>query len=81
MAALAKGQYDIALGVPTLALIGAEKDLDLQIVSGLQRQSRERPNAVWLTKDASIETLAQLKGKTIAVPSLTGILTERWCIC
>ena len=76
MAALAKGQYDIAMSVPTLALVGAEKHLDLQIVAGLQRQSRERPNAVWLTKDASIETLAQLKGKTIAVPSLTGIITD-----
>ena len=76
MAALARGQYDIALSVPTLALVGAEKHLDLQIVAGLQRQSRERPNAVWLTKDASIETLAQLKGKTIAVPSLTGIITD-----
>ena len=36
----------------------------------------ERPNAVWLTKDPSIETLDQLKGKTIAVPSLTGIITD-----
>ena len=76
MAALAKGQYDIAMSVPTLALVGAEKHLDLQIVAGLQRQSRERPNAVWLTKDASIKALPQLKGKTIAVPSLTGIITD-----
>ena len=51
MAALAKGQYDIAQGVPTLVLIGAEKGLDLQIVSSVQRSSRERPNAVWITKD------------------------------
>jgi NitT/TauT family transport system substrate-binding protein len=76
MAALTKGQYDIAMSVPTLALVGAEKHLDLRIVAGLQRQSRERPNAVWLTKDPSIETLGQLKGKTIAVPSLTGIITD-----
>ena len=76
MAALAKGQYDIAMSVPTLALVGAEKHLDLQIVAGLQRQSAERPNAVWLTRDPSIETLGQLKGKTIAVPSLTGIITD-----
>ena len=76
MAALAKGQYDIVMSVPTLALVAAEKHLDLQIVAGLQRQSAERPNAVWLTKDPSIETLDQLKGKTIAVPSLTGIITD-----
>jgi NitT/TauT family transport system substrate-binding protein len=76
MAALAKGQYDIAQGVPTLVLIGAEKGLDLQIVASLQRQSRERPNAVWITKDPSIDSVAQLEGKTIGVPSLTGILTD-----
>ena len=76
MAALAKGQYDIAQGVPTLVLIGAEKGLDLQIVSSIQRSSRERPNAVWITKDPSIDSVAQLEGKTIGVPSLTGILTD-----
>jgi NitT/TauT family transport system substrate-binding protein len=76
MAALSKDQYDIAMSVPTLALVGVEKRLDLQIVAGLQRQSQQQPNAVWLTKDPAIETLGQLKGKTIAVPSLTGIITD-----
>ena len=76
MAALAKGQYDIAQGVPTLVLIGAEKGLDLQVVSSVQRSSRERPNAVWITKDGSIDEIAQLQGKTIGVPSLTGIITD-----
>ena len=76
MAALAKGQYDIAQGVPTLVLIGAEKGLDLQVVSSMQRSSRERPNGVWITKDPSIDSVAQLEGKTIGVPSLTGILTD-----
>ena len=76
MAALAKGQYDIAMSVPTLALVGAQKHLDLQVVAGLQRQSAERPNAVWLTRDPSVATLEQLRGKSIAVPSLTGIITD-----
>jgi NitT/TauT family transport system substrate-binding protein len=76
MAALAKGQYDIVMTVPTLALIGAEKHLDLQIVAGLQHQSEQRPNAVWITRDPSIESLAQLRGKSIAVPSLTGLVTD-----
>ena len=76
MAALAKGQYDIAQGVPTLVLIGAEKGLDLQVVSSMQRSSRERPNAVWITKDPSIDCVAQLEGKTIGVPSLTGIIID-----
>ena len=74
MAALAKGQYDIVMSVPTLVLIGAEKGVDLQIISSLQRSSAQRPNAVWISKDPAIESLVQLKGKTIAVPSLTGII-------
>jgi len=31
---------------------------------------------VWLTKDPAVESLSQLKGKTIAVPSLTGIIID-----
>lgn len=76
MAALSKGQYDIVMSVPTLVLIGAEKNLDLQIISSLQRSSRERPNAVWITKDQSIDSVAQLKGKNVGVPSLTGIIID-----
>jgi NitT/TauT family transport system substrate-binding protein len=76
MAALAKGQYDIAQGVPTLALIGAEKGLDLQVVASVQQSSRERPNALWITKDGAIDTIGQLRGKTIGVPSLTGIIID-----
>ncbi|MBS1693407.1 MAG: ABC transporter substrate-binding protein [Actinobacteria bacterium] len=76
MAALAKGQYDIAQSGPTLALIGAEKHLDVQIVAGLARQSQERPNAVWVTKDPTIDTVTELRGKTVAVPSLTGLIVD-----
>lgn len=76
MAALAKGQYDIVMSGPTLVMIGVEKGIDLQIISSLQRASAQRPNAVWLTKDPAVESLSQLKGKTIAVPSLTGIIID-----
>jgi NitT/TauT family transport system substrate-binding protein len=76
MAALAKGQYDIVMSGPTLVMIGVEKGIDLQIISSLQRASAQRPNAVWITKDAGVESLSQLKGKTIAVPSLTGIIID-----
>jgi ABC-type nitrate/sulfonate/bicarbonate transport system substrate-binding protein len=76
LAALVKNQYDVVMTVPTLVLIGAEKRIDLQIISSLQRSSRERPNAVWITRDPSIRSLEQLKGKTIAVPSLTGIIVD-----
>ena len=76
MAALAKGQYDIVMSGPTLVLVGVEKGLDLQVISSLQRSSQERPNAVWITKDPAIDSLDQLRGKTIAVPALTGIIAD-----
>ncbi len=76
MAAQMDGQYDIAMNTPTLVLVGAQKGLDLQIVSSTAQQTRQRPNAVWITRDDSIRTLADLRGKTIAVPSLTGIVTD-----
>ncbi len=63
MAALAKGQYDIVMSVPTLVMIGAEKGLDLQIISSLQRSSPQRPNAVWITKDPAIESLGATQGQ------------------
>ena len=75
-AALAHGQYDIVLSVPTLVLVGDSRGLDLQVVSRLQRSSAAEPNSVWVTKDRSIESLAQLKGKTIGVPALTGVITD-----
>jgi NitT/TauT family transport system substrate-binding protein len=76
MAALAKGQYDIVMSGPTLVLIGTEKGLDLQIISSLQRSSQQRPNAVWITRDPSIQSVAQLRDKTIAVPALTGMIMD-----
>lgn len=76
MAAMVDGQYDIAMNTPTLVLVGAQKGLDIQIVSSTSAQSRSRPNAVWITRDDSITTLAELRGKTVAVPSLTGIIAD-----
>jgi ABC-type nitrate/sulfonate/bicarbonate transport system substrate-binding protein len=76
MAALAKGQYDIVMSVPTLVMIGVEKGIDLQIISSLQRSSSQRPNAVWISRDPAVDSLGQLRGKTIAVPSLTGIIID-----
>jgi len=76
MAELAKDQYDIALSGPTLVLIGAERKLELEIVSSLQRSTRARPNAVWIARDPSVMSLVQLKGKAIGVPSLTGTIVD-----
>ena len=57
IAALAKRQYDIVMSVPTLVMIGVEKGVDLQIISSLQRSSSQRPNAVWISKDPTVESL------------------------
>lgn len=76
MAALANGQYEIAMSGPTLALIGAEKGLDLQIVSSMQVSSPERPNAVWINRKGGVDTLGELEGSAVAVPSLTGIVAD-----
>lgn len=75
-AALANGQYDIAMSGPSLVLIAAEKNLDLQIVASMQRSSREKPNAVWITADPGISSLPELRGHSVGVPSLTGTIVD-----
>jgi NitT/TauT family transport system substrate-binding protein len=75
-AALTQGDYDIVLSVPTIALVGASRGLDIQVVSRLQRSSAAEPGTVWITKDPSIDSVARLAGKTIAVPALTGQITD-----
>lgn len=75
-AGLAKGQYDIAMSVPTIVLVAAERGLDIQIVSRMQKSSPENPGGGWFTKDRSIDSLAKLKGKKIGVPALTGVITD-----
>lgn len=76
LASLAKGDYDIAMSGPTLMLIGADKGLDLQVVSSMQQSTRDRPNAVWITADPALTDVAQLRGGTVAVPALTGIIID-----
>lgn len=75
-AGVAHGQYDIATSLTTLVLVGAERGLDIQVISGVQRASAERPNSVWITKDDSIRSLGQLKGKRIGVPASTGVISD-----
>jgi NitT/TauT family transport system substrate-binding protein len=75
-AALAAGRYDVAGSVPTTVLVGAEHGLDLQVICRLQRSSAAEPNSVWVTRDRSITSLGQLKGRRIAVPALTGVIVD-----
>lgn len=74
--AVAQGQYEVAMSVPTMVLVAAEKGLDVQIVSGLQRSSQANPNLAWVTRDASIASLEQLKGRKVAVPALVGQVAD-----
>jgi ABC-type nitrate/sulfonate/bicarbonate transport system substrate-binding protein len=74
--ALAKGQYDLVLSVPTILLVGATKGLDVQVVSRMARSTAAAPGGGWITRDPAITSLEQLKGKTIGVPALTGQITD-----
>jgi NitT/TauT family transport system substrate-binding protein len=75
-AALDQGQYDIVLSVPTIILVAANRGLDALIVSRLSKSSAAQPGTVWITKDHQITSIDQLRGKTIAVPALTGQITD-----
>jgi NitT/TauT family transport system substrate-binding protein len=75
-AALDQGQYDIVLSVPTIVLVAADRGLDVQIISRLQRSSAARPGTVWISRDPTIESIAQLRNARIAVPALTGQVTD-----
>jgi ABC-type nitrate/sulfonate/bicarbonate transport systems, periplasmic components len=44
-AALAQGQYEIAMSVPTIVLVGVSRGLDLQVISRLSRSSAAQPGA------------------------------------
>lgn len=72
LTALSQGDHDVAISVPTMVLAATAKGRQLQIVTGLQRSTPTLPNNVWITKDPSIDTIEELKGKTVAVPALVG---------
>lgn len=73
---LTSGHADIVLSAITAVLVGAERGFDVEIVSSLQRSSPESLGTVWITKDPAIASIKDLKGKTIAVPALTGALAD-----
>ena len=76
LTALDKGQYEIVMSVPTTVLVGAEQGLDVEVVSRIQESSAEEPNAVWVTRDDSIDSIGQLAGTKVGVPALTGVLAD-----
>jgi len=74
--AVAQRRYEIAMSVPSMLLVAAEKGLDVQVVSGLQRSSQSNPNLAWITKDPAVTSLEQLRGRTVAVPALVGQVVD-----
>jgi NitT/TauT family transport system substrate-binding protein len=75
-AGLGQDQYDIALSVPTMVLAAAARGLDVQVVGALQRSTPTLANQVLVTRDGEIDSLTQLRGKTIAVPAVVGQVTD-----
>lgn len=65
-------QYDFILSTPIDFLSAASKGIDITAVTGMQVNSAKSPNNVLLTKQDSIRTIADLKGKRIGVVSLAG---------
>jgi ABC-type nitrate/sulfonate/bicarbonate transport system substrate-binding protein len=74
--ALTSGQYDIAFSLPTIVLVAAGRGLDVQVVNRMQRSTAASPNGALITKDRSLDSFAKLKGRKIAVPALTGTITD-----
>jgi NitT/TauT family transport system substrate-binding protein len=74
--ALTQGRYDIALSIPTIVLTGADRGLDLQVVSRLVTTSADQPGTVWITRDPAIDSIDELAGTTIAVPAISGLITD-----
>ncbi|WP_103383482.1 ABC transporter substrate-binding protein [Pseudonocardia dioxanivorans] len=65
-------QFDFILSTPMDFLSAAAKGIDITAVSGMYVNSSKSPNNVLLTKNDSIKTIADLKGKRVGVVSQAG---------
>lgn len=80
VAALQAGDIDIAYANPLTSLQAIDAGIELQIVSG-SSLSNETSNEVIVANDSSIESAADLDGKTVALNALGGlaeIVTTAW---
>ena len=80
--ALLNGDLQVGIGTPTEFLQAVNAGLDLVIVAGSARISKEtNPVSLVVAKDSGIHNAEQLKGKRLAVPSLGSsleLLLRRW---
>jgi ABC-type nitrate/sulfonate/bicarbonate transport system substrate-binding protein len=75
-AGLAQDRYDIAMSVPATVIAASARGLDVVVVSRLQRTTADQPGTVWITRDPGIDSIEQLRGKTVAVPALSGQISD-----
>jgi NitT/TauT family transport system substrate-binding protein len=69
-------QFDIVMNLPSGTLQAASQEVPLTVISGMQITDPEHPNNVLVTNDPEIESPADLGGRTVGVPTLTGSSAE-----
>lgn len=68
-------QFDVGFGVQPLVINGAARGLDTVVISGNGWSSTDSTDMlIVVPEDSDIETLADLEGRTLAAPTLTGNL-------
>jgi NitT/TauT family transport system substrate-binding protein len=65
-------QFDIVMSVASIYLNAVSQGVPVKVVSGIQLTVPDPPSNPLLTKNPSINSLADLNGKTVGVPTLTG---------
>lgn len=68
-------QYDVAWGTPADVITAKSRGIDVRVIAGEYRDSSANQQAqIFVGKDSGITTLADLRGKRIATPTLAGTL-------
>jgi len=75
-AGLQQDRYDVVMSVPTTVIAAAARGLDVQVVSRLQKSTADHPGTVWITRDPAVTSIGRLRGKAVAVPALTGQISD-----
>lgn len=65
-------QFDVIMSTPADFLTAAARGIHIEALSGMIRSTEKEPNTLLVTKDPSIKTAADLRGKRIGIVSLAG---------
>lgn len=73
--ALVAGDLDVVFSAYTPILQARQRGLDVQVVSGshFNDAAEYTPSGLWTQEDSDVETMSDLKGKTIAVNTLGSV--------